>query len=78
MNELILELELNGKLLDLFKCGFISWTVLRDKDIYLTYLTHRQTGLNKTQAVKRTADQFDVSDNVVWVALRKMSAPKSQ
>jgi hypothetical protein len=78
MNELILELDKSGQLLELFKGGFISWTVLRDKDIYLTYLAHRQTGLNKTQAVKRTADQFDVSDNVVWVALRKMSAPKSQ
>jgi len=76
MNELILELELNGKLLELFKGGFVSWTVLRDKDVYLTYQTHRQTGVNKTQAVKRTADQFDVSDNLVWVALRKMTAPK--
>lgn len=76
MNELILSLDRSGQLLDLFKSGFISWTVLRDKDIYLTYLTHRQTGINKTQAVKRTADQFDVSDNLVWVALRKMTAPK--
>jgi len=78
MNELILELELNGKLLELVKGGFVSWTVLRDKDVYLTYQTHRQTGLNKTQAVKKTADQFEVSDNLVWVALRKMSAPKKQ
>jgi hypothetical protein len=75
MNELILELDKSGQLLELFKGGFISWTVLRDKDMFLTYQVHKQTGLNKTQAVKRTADQFDVSDNVVWVALRKMSAP---
>ncbi len=74
MNGLILELERNGQLFELFKGGFISWTVLRDKDIYFTYLTHRQTGLNKTQSVKRTADQFDLSDNTVWVALRKMEA----
>jgi hypothetical protein len=78
MNELILELDKSGQLFELFKGGFISWTVLRDKDIYLTYLTHRQTGLNKTQAVKRTADQFDLSDNVVWVALRKMVTPKNE
>lgn len=76
MNELILSLDRSGQLLDLFKSGFISWTVLRDKDIYLTYLAHRQTGINKTQAVKRTADQFDVSDNLVWVALRKMATSK--
>ncbi len=74
MNELILELERSGQLFGLFKAGFISWTVLRDKDIYFTYLTHRKKGLNKTQSVKRTADQFDVSDNTVWVALRKMEA----
>jgi len=74
MNELILELERTGQLVELFKSGFISWTVLRDKDIYLTYLTHRQTGCNKTQSVKHTADQFEVSDNTVWVALRKMEA----
>jgi hypothetical protein len=78
MNELILELDKSGQLLELFKGGFISWTVLRDKDMFLTYQVHKQTGLNKTQAVKRTADQFDVSDNVVWVALRKMSAPKNE
>jgi len=78
MNELILELDKSGQLLELFKGGFISWTVLRDKDMFLTYQVHKQTGLNKTQAVKRTADQFDVSDNVVWVALRKMSAPINQ
>jgi hypothetical protein len=75
MNELILELDKSGQLFELFKGGFISWTVLRDKDMFLTYQVHKQTGLNKTQSVKRTADQFDVSDNVVWVALRKMSAP---
>jgi hypothetical protein len=78
MNELIIELEKSGKLIELFKGGFISWTVLRDKDMFLTYQVHKLTGLNKTKAVKRTADQFDVSDNVVWVALRKMSAPKIQ
>ena len=78
MNELILELDKSGQLLELFKGGFISWTVLRDKDMFLTYQVHKQTGLNKTQAVKRTADQFDVSDNVVWVALRKMTAPINQ
>jgi len=78
MNELILELTKSGKLNELVKAGFVSWTVLRDRDVYLTYMTHRQTGVNKTQAVKRTADQFDVSDNLVWVALRKMTAPKSQ
>jgi hypothetical protein len=78
MNELILELDKSGQLLELFKGGFISWTVLRDKDMFLTYQVHKQTGLNKTQAVKRTADQFDLSDNVVWVALRKMSAPKNE
>lgn len=75
MNELILELDKTGKLFDLFKAGYISWTVLRDKDMFLTYETHRKTGLNKTQSVKQTADQFDVSDNTVWVALRKMTKP---
>lgn len=72
MNETIAKLERSGDLIKLFKDGFISWTVLRDKDIYMTYLTHRQRGLKKTQAVKATADQFDVGDNLVWVAIRKM------
>lgn len=72
MNEIITKLSSTGDLLKLFKAGFISWTVLRDRDIYLTYLTHRHTGMIKTHAVKATADQFEVGDNLVWVAIRKM------
>jgi len=72
MNEIIRKLDQSGDLLRLFKEGFISWTILRDKDIYATYLTHRHTGKKKTQAVKATADQFEVGDNLVWVAIRKM------
>ncbi len=72
MIAIIEKLDKSGELLELFRAGFISWTVLRDKDIYMTYLVHRQKGLIKTHAVKATADQFEVSDNSVWVALRKM------
>jgi hypothetical protein len=72
MNETILKLDRSGDLLRLFKQGFISWTVLRDKDIFITYLNHRHRGLIKTHAVKATADQFEVGDNLVWVAIRKM------
>lgn len=76
MNEIIQKLDKSGDLLKLFQGGFISWTVLRDKDMYQTYLTHRAKGLNKTKAVKNTADQFGVGDNLVWVALRKMENKK--
>jgi len=72
MNETILKLDQSGDLFRLFKAGFISWTILRDKDIYVTYLTHRHIGMKKTHAVKATADQFEVGDNLVWVAIRKM------
>lgn len=74
INETILKLDKSGDLLKLFQAGFISWTVLRDKDMYQTCLTHRAKGMNKTQAVKATADQFGVSDELVWISLRKMKA----
>lgn len=74
MNETIDKLERSGDLMKLLKSGFISWTVIRDKDIYLTYLTHRNMGVKKTNAVKMTADQFEVGDNIVWVAIRKMES----
>ena len=72
MKGIIAKLSTSGELMELFKEGFISWTVLRDRDMYQTYLTHRQTGMIKTHAVKATADQFEVGDNLVWVAIRKM------
>ena len=72
MKEIILKLSNSGDLLELFKEGFISWTVLRDRDIYQTYLVHRQKGLIKTQAVYATAVQFDVDDRTIWRALSKM------
>lgn len=72
MKEIILKLHGTGDLLQLLKEGFICWTVLRDKDIFLTYITHRHTGMKKTQAVKATADQFQVDDGIVWRAIKKM------
>jgi hypothetical protein len=72
MNQIIKKLDESGDLLVLFKAGFISWTIMRDKDIYTTYQIHRHKGLIKTQAVKETADQFQVDDGIVWRAINKM------
>lgn len=72
MNETIIKLDKSGDLLKLFKGGYISWTVMRDKDIYLTFTTHLHTGKNKTQSIKDTADQFDMSDRMIWKIVKKM------
>tara|TARA_R110000868_G_scaffold93162_3_gene257970 strand:+ start:731 stop:955 length:225 start_codon:yes stop_codon:yes gene_type:complete len=74
MKEIIVKLHANGDLFTLFKEGLICWTVLRDKDIYMTYMTHLHTGMKKTQSVKATADQFQVDDGIVWRAVKKMEA----
>ncbi len=74
LNETILKLEKSGDLQKLFAAGFISWSVILDKDIYLTYQTHLQTSKNKTQAVYATAEQFNLGDNKIWRAIKRMEA----
>lgn len=70
---LILKLDQSGDLWELFKGGFIGWKVLRDKDIYLTYKTKVAMGMGSTEAVKETANEFDVTDILVWRAIKLMS-----
>lgn len=76
LNEIILKLEKSGDLQKLFKAGFISSSVLLDKDIYLTYQTNLTTCANKTQAVYETAEQFKVGDNKIWRAIKRMEQPQ--
>lgn len=65
MNSIIKELDDTGQLLRLMKEGFISYKIMRNKDIFLTYDVHRKMGKGYCQAIKSTADQFDMSDRQI-------------
>jgi len=72
MNEIIKELDDTGQLLRLMKEGFISYKIMRNKDIYLTYDLHRKMGKNYSQSIKDTADQFDLSDRQIENIVKQM------
>lgn len=73
LNNTILKLEQSGDLISLFRDGFISWRLMRDKDIYLTYSTNYTTnGNKKTKAVQDTAVQWKISDDYVWKTIKRM------
>lgn len=73
LNKTILKLEQTGDLISLFRDGFISWRLMRDKDIYLTYSTNYTTnGNKKTKAVQDTAVQWKISDDYVWKTIKRM------
>lgn len=72
LNRLLLKLEQNGDLFLLFKAGFISYKILEHKDIYLTYDLHRKQGMRKMKAIKKTADQFDISDITIFRIVKSM------
>jgi hypothetical protein len=72
MNAIIKELDDSGQLIRLMREGFISWTIMRNKDIYLTYEVHRKMGKGYNQAVRDTADQFDMSDRYIQKIVKKM------
>lgn len=73
MNKTIKELNDSGQLMQLVKDGFISYKIMRDKDIYLTYDVHRKMGKNYSQSIKDTADQFDLSDRQIKNIVKRMS-----
>lgn len=73
LNKTILKLEQTGDLIQLFKSGFISWRLMRDKDIFLTFQTNYTTnGNKKTKAVQDTAIQYNVSDDYIWKTIKRM------
>jgi hypothetical protein len=72
MNAIIKELDESGQLIRLMREGFISYKIMRNKDIYLTFEVHRKTGKNYSQSIKRTADQFDMSDRQIERIVKQM------
>jgi hypothetical protein len=72
MNAIIKELDDSGQLIRLMREGFISWTIMRNKDIYLTYEVHRKMGKGYNQSIRDTADQFDMSDRYIQKIVKKM------
>lgn len=72
MNELIKELDATGHLMRLVMGGFISYKIMRDKDIFLTFDIHMKMGKGYNQSIRDTADQFDLSDSQIKNIVRKM------
>lgn len=72
MNVLIKELDDSGHLIRLVREGFISYKIMRNKDIYLTYDVHRKMGKNYSQSIRDTADQFDLSDRQIKNIVKEM------
>lgn len=60
-------------LMNLFKDGIISWTLLRDRDIYLQYDIYIKMGLAEMDAKEQTAQAFRVSTQTVYRAIWKMT-----
>jgi len=72
LNAIIKELDDTGQLLRLVKEGFISYKIMRNKDIYLTYDVHCKMGKGYCQAIRDTADQFDLSDRQIENIVKQM------
>lgn len=72
MNELIKELDDSGHLLRMVREGLISYKIMRDKDIFLTFDIHRKMGKGYNQSIRDTADQFELSDGHIKKIVRKM------
>jgi hypothetical protein len=60
-------------LLQLFRMGFIQWTELRDRDIYLHYDIYIRMGKEIMDAKEHTAEDFKVSFKTVQRAIKKMN-----
>lgn len=72
MNPIIKELDDSGHLIRLVREGFISYKIMRNKDIYLTYDVHRKMGNGYNEAIRRTADQFDLCDRQIEKIIKMM------
>jgi hypothetical protein len=68
--ELILDLERDGKLIELFRGGFISWKLMRDKDIFLTFDAKVKQGMKQSKAINETSIQFDIDALMVRRAIK--------
>jgi hypothetical protein len=72
MIEILNKLDSEGMLKQLFNCGLLNWTVLRDRDIYLKYDTYIKQGRKSMEAKQFTADEFKISMRSVEKAIKKM------
>lgn len=72
MNSIIKELDDSGQLLRLMKEGFISYKIMRDKDVFLTFDIHRKMGKTYKQAASDTAEQFELSERHVERIVKQM------
>ena len=72
MNAIIKELDDSGQLLRLMQGGFISYKIMRNKDIFLTFDIHRKMGKSYSEAIRDTADQFDLSDRWIKKIVKEM------
>lgn len=72
MNQIIKELDDSGQLMRLLKDGFISYKIMRNKDVWLTFDIKRKMGKGYNQAIRDTADQFDLSDSQIKNIVRQM------
>lgn len=68
--ELIINLEKAGTLNELFKQGFVSWKIMRDKDIFLTFDTKLKMGKSNAKAINETASEFDIDALMVRRAIK--------
>lgn len=72
MNPIIKELDDSGQLIRLMREGFISYKIMRNKDVFLTFDIHRKMGKGYNQSIRDTADQFDLSDSQIKNIVRQM------
>jgi hypothetical protein len=74
MINLINKLETEFGLMNLYKKGIISWSILRDRDIYLKYDIYIKKGKSIMDAKHLTAEDFKVGFDTVHRAIEKMKA----
>lgn len=74
LHPVIEKLYHSGELPQLVKGGFMPWTVMRDTDIYHDYDCERKKGCGYNQAIRNTADKWDMSDRQIKRIITKMQA----
>lgn len=70
--ELIDELYISGKLMDMINLGFVHPSVLVNRNIYHAYNARLRTTGSKMQAMEDVAENFGVSFETVRLARRTM------
>ena len=72
--EIITELTASGDLMELYRCGLVSATIMQQRDYY--FAVHRlvQQGQPIMAAIYETAEQYKVSDTTIkraWLRFKK-------